>query len=119
MKILITENQLEKVIKNYISRCFSGTEQKTTEKSFGSSIFLVKKGMVLAELQYSESHNGWDFYVHNEIWHDIKDVFHIKHLDLWEIMNSWAEKYFKKTNIDSSAISMHPRFRWKHMFKPD
>ena len=89
MKYIITESQYNKAIDKFITYQFEPHEEKTSNK-FPNSIFWVKNGEVIVEIQNSKY-----FWVKLDIWVSISNMFSLEDYETKEVMKKWLEKHYK------------------------
>ena len=83
MKILITENQLEKVIDNYINKLLKDLH----ENSLSSAEWINKNG----ELKIYLCDSG-TLTVSEDYWYDVQNVLGLKYIDVVNSFMRWAER---------------------------
>ena len=89
MKYIITESQYNKAIDKFITYQFEPHEEKTSNK-FPNSIFWVKDGKVIAEIENSKR-----IWVLDSVWSSISDMFSFEYDDTRSVIKSWLEKHYK------------------------
>jgi hypothetical protein len=89
MKYIITESQYSKSIDKFITYNFEPHEEKRTKK-FPDSIFWVKDGEVIVEIQYSKY-----FWVSQQIWNNIKIMFSLEPTETKQVIKDWLEEHYK------------------------
>ena len=97
MKILITENQLEKIIDKFISNQFKGI---TAE---GSGVILWRnQNKIIKLLSYD---NNSQVKVSNDIVRDLKEVFNLKHNTAADFIMDWIDNHLK---LNVTSITFFP-----------
>ena len=89
MKYIITESQYNKAIDRFITFELEPHEVKTSKK-YPDSIFWVKDGEVIAEIENSEY-----FYLDYNIWDKISDLFSLEYDDTQSVIKHWLEEHYK------------------------
>ena len=89
MKYIITESQYNKAIDKFITYQFEPHEEKTSNK-FPNSIFWVKDGRVIAEIQKSKK-----FWLRYDIWNIISKMFSLEHNETHSVIKEWLEKHYE------------------------
>ena len=89
MKYIITESQYNKIIDRFITHQFDPHEEKTS-KDYPDSIFWVKNGEIIAEIQKSKY-----FWVRDNIWNTISSMFSLEYDDTQSVIKSWLEEHYK------------------------
>ena len=89
MKYIITESQYNKAIDKFITYQFEPHEEKTSNK-FPNSIFWVKDGEVIAEIEKSKY-----FLVRDNIWNTISNMFSLEYDDTQSVIKNWLEEHYK------------------------
>ena len=87
MKYIITEDQYDKMIDRFISSRFEGFEEKKSPL-YPDSIFWVKDGEIIAEIENSEYFN-----IKKSIWSVILGMFSFKYNDAQYYINNWLDKH--------------------------
>ena len=88
MKVIITESQYNRAIDLFISHLLEPHEVRTSEK-YPGSIFWVKGGEVIAEIENSEY-----FWVWYEIWIRISEMFGLDYIDTQSVIKVWLEQHY-------------------------
>jgi len=89
MKIIITESQYYKAVDKFITYQLESHEEKTSKK-YPDSIFWVKHGEVIAEID--KKHNN--FWVDYEIWDTISLMFSFEDKETQEVIGHWLEEHY-------------------------
>ena len=89
MKYIITESQYNKAIDEFITFQLEPHEEKTSKK-YPNSIFWVKDGEVIVEIQKSKY-----FWVKHEIWSTISSMFSLEYEETQEVISEWLEEHYK------------------------
>ena len=89
MKYIISESQYNKAIDKFITYQLEPHEKKTSKK-YPNSIFWIKDGKVIAEIQKSKY-----FWVNLDIWSTISNMFSLKYNDTQSVIKSWLEEHYK------------------------
>ncbi len=107
MKVIITESQYNRAIDQFISYYLEPHEVRTSKKS-PESIFWIKNGRVIVEIQ-----NLTDFWVTKYIWYNISKMFSLNYEDTKLVITTWLQKYYELGNLTPKSISPQLRFIWK------
>ena len=89
MKYIITESQYNNTIDKFITYIFEPHEEKRTKK-FPDSIFWVKDGEVIAEIEKPKY-----FWVEPKIWRNIMDILSLEYDETQHVIKTWLEKHYK------------------------
>jgi hypothetical protein len=89
MKYIITESQYNKSIDKFITYIFEPHEEKRTRK-FPDSIFWVKDGEVIAEIEKPKY-----FYVNYKIWDNISSMLSLEYSETQQVIKDWLEEHYK------------------------
>lgn len=85
MKVLITENQLEKLIEKYIAKLFRNIHQHNNDE-YGIIYWENENDELILEL------NSDGFYVNHDIWEEIKNVFNLSEAKTRKVIKQWVER---------------------------
>jgi uncharacterized membrane protein len=102
MKVIITESQFNRAIDRYISYLLEPHEVKTSKK-YPDSIFWVKNGEVIVEIENSEY-----FWVRYEIWGSISQMFDFD--ETQSVIKVWLEQHYnlwELTPLSSRTVSYY------------
>ena len=88
MKYIITESQYGNTIDKFITYQFEPHEEKRTKKH-SESIFWVKDGEVIAEIEKSK-----DFFVSPQIWTNIMSMFSLEDIETQQVIKEWLEEHY-------------------------
>jgi len=91
MKIIITENKLEKAAISWLNKNYGDLEPYETEK-YPDYIF-YKKGKEII-FDYNKK-NGYVTVNYEEIWSFFESFFGMKYEQIQEVLNYWLEETFK------------------------
>ena len=89
MKYIITENQYNNTIDKFITYLFEPHEEKRTKK-YPDSIFWIKDGEVIVEIEKSEY-----FWVNYKIWRNIMDILSLEYDETQHGIKTWLEEHYK------------------------
>ena len=89
MKYIITESQYNKVIDEFITHQLE-PHKEATSKKFLNSIFWVKDGEIIAEIEKSKY-----FWVDYKIWRTISRMFSLEYEETQEVISEWLEEHYK------------------------
>ena len=100
MKILITENQKEKIALNWLNKNFSPDLLEIVEKPSNPKIIFYKKnGEVMMELDTEEKYVFFDF---NEIWTFFRNMFSMEENEIRSLLKFWL-----KTVLNLEGYRVH------------
>jgi hypothetical protein len=88
MKYIITESQYNSAIDKFISYQFEPHEEKTS-KEYPESIFWIKDGKVIAEIEKSEI-----FWVRYQNFDIISNMFSLEYEETQEVIKYWLEEHY-------------------------
>ena len=88
MKVIITESQYNRVIDQFITHLLEPHEERTS-KVLADSIFWVKSGEVIVEIEDSK-----DFYLEYGIWNTISKIFDLNRDQTQSVINIWLDKHY-------------------------
>ena len=105
MKYIITESQYNNTIDKFITYIFEPHEEKRTKKH-PDSIFWVKEGVIIAEIQYSTY-----FWVDSQIFKNIMNILSLEYSETQQVIKDWLEEHYKlgeltPLDVDGLASSM-------------
>ena len=104
MKYIITESQHSNVIDKFITYQFEPHEVKKSPKH-PKSIFWIKDGKVIAEIN-KRSDNFWVDY---QIWNTISSMFSMEYNEIQRVMKDWLEEHYKLGGLTPvDAITLLP-----------
>ena len=98
MKYIITENQYNNTIDKFITYIFEPHEEKRTKK-YPESIFWIKDGVVIAEIQNSEY-----FFVNYKIWDNITLMFSLEYDETQQVIKDWLEEHYKLRGLTPPSV---------------
>jgi hypothetical protein len=88
MKYIITESQYNSAIDKFISYQFEPHEEKTS-KEYPKSIFWIKDGKVIAEIEKSKI-----FWVRYQNFDIISNMFSLEYEETQEVIKYWLEEHY-------------------------
>jgi hypothetical protein len=88
MKYIITESQYNSAIDKFISYQFEPHEEKTS-KEYPESIFWIKDGKVIAEIEKSKI-----FWVRYQNFDIISNMFSLEYEETQEVIKYWLEEHY-------------------------
>ena len=100
MKIILTESQLNNIIDRFITYKLEPHEVKTSEE-YGDSIFWVKKGNVIAEI---DKHAGY-FWVSRAIWKSVSNMFSLERKETQQVIKNWLEEHYELVRLTPEPLS--------------
>ena len=104
MKYIITESQYNKTIDKFITYQFEPHEVKKSPK-YPDSIFWVKDGEVIAEI---DKNSGY-FWIDYQIWDTISSMFSMEYNEIQRVMKDWLEEHYKLGGLTPvDAITLLP-----------
>ena len=109
MKYIITESQYNRAIDIFLNYLFEPHEVKTSP-DYPDSIFWVKDGKVIAEIENSEY-----FWVDWDKWSTFSSFFSLKLVDAQRLIKSWLEEHYKLGGLTPKAAAYAPHFSWKNI----
>ena len=116
MKILITENQLDKIIDNYITIEMGGAVKKQNKKSSGSIFYVNPKSKsTIAEYRIEGSNYTPKFtselWIHSEIWDSISNMFGFEYGETKRAIQIWIQKHWKLKYTLPKRLGNHNFFQ--------
>ena len=97
MKYIITESQYNNTIDKFITYIFEPHEEKRTKK-YPDSIFWIKDGEVIVEIEKSEY-----FWVNYKIWRNIMDILSLEYDETQHVIKTWLEEHYKLGGLTPGA----------------
>ena len=110
MKIIITESQYNKAVDKFITYQFDPHEEKLSTEH-PNSIFWVKDGEVIAEIE--EKRNN--FWVDYEIWNTISLMFSFEYLENQEVIKHWLEEHYGLGGLTPDTRGGAALTSWKNI----
>ena len=107
MKYIITESQYNRFIDKFTTYQFEPHEEKTSE-NYPYSIFWIKKGRVIAEIEKSRY-----FWVEKNIWDIISDMFSLEHDETKSVIIHWLEKHYNLEGLIPKRFHGASSPRWQ------
>ena len=89
MKYIITESQYNNTIDKFITYLLEPHEEKRTKK-FPDSIFWVKDGKVITEIEKPNF-----FWVSPKIWRNISNMLSLEYDETQQVIKDWLEEHYK------------------------
>jgi hypothetical protein len=80
--------EIRQLINSFISYQFEPHEEKRTKK-YPESIFWVKDGEVIAEIEKSKY-----FWVSPQIWKNIMSMFSLEYTETQQVIKDWLEEHY-------------------------
>ena len=106
MKFIITENQKERIVLNWMNKNFSPDQLEVIEHpDYPNSIFYRKNGKVVME-QDKKNQRFWFSYT--QIWSFFKSFFSMEYEEIQGVLNIWLEEAFKLKGYTPSYSSLFP-----------
>ena len=118
MKYIITESQYNKAIDKFITYQFEPHEEKTSKK-YPDSIFWVKDGKVIVEIEKSEI-----FWIDYRIWDTISRMFSLDYDETQEVIKEWLEEHYKLGSLTPlrynslSAVTLEEHYKLGSLTPP-
>ena len=98
MRYIITESQYNNAIDRFITYQFEPHEE-VTSKEHPDSIFWVKDGEVIVEIQKSRI-----FWINSKIWDIISLMFSLEHKETQGVIKEWLEEHYKLGSLTPKKI---------------
>ena len=109
MKYIITENQYNNTIDKFITYIFEPHEEKRTKK-FPDSIFWVKDGEVIAEIEKPKY-----FWVEPKIWRNIMNILSLEYDETQHVIKTWLEEHYKLRGLTPQRNPIEGAQSWKNI----
>ena len=109
MKYIITESQYNNTIDKFMTYLFEPHEEKRTKK-YPKSVFWVKDGEVIVEIQKS----GY-FWVSPQIWNNITLMFSLEYDETQQVIKDWLEEHYKLGGLTPRLQPFQANRRWKNI----
>ena len=109
MKYIITESQYNRAIDIFLNYLFEPHEAKTSPK-YPNSIFWVKGGEVVAEIE-----NSRIFWVDRDKWSTFSSFFSLEYSDVQRLIQSWLEEHYKLEELIPGISSASRNNGWKNI----
>lgn len=109
MKYIITESQYDNTIDKFITYQFEPHEEIRTKK-FPDSIFWVKDGEVISEIENSEY-----FWVSPQIWRSISLMFSLEYDETQQVIKDWLEEHYKLGELTPRFAKAIYKASWKNI----
>lgn len=98
MKYIISESRLNKIIYKFLTYQFEPHEEKAS-KNYPNSIFWVKNGEVIVEIENSKKMNtsgpSQKIWVSAFIWDITSDMFSLDYDETKSVINQWLEEHYE------------------------
>lgn len=108
MKYIITESQYNRVIDKFLTRKFEPHEEKTS-KEYPNSIFWVKDGKVILEIENSNK-----IWVLGSIWDLASDLFELDYDETKLVINHWLEEHYELGGL-TTRIKKANKYQWERI----
>ena len=113
MKLLITENQLDKAALLWMNKNFSPDQLEiVTSEKYPNSIFYRKNGKVVME---QNKKFGYFWFDYDEIYSFFKSFFSMEYKEWQRIMKIWLEETFNLRGYTPSYCKNDFFSRWKRL----
>ena len=112
MKYIITESQYGNTIDKFITYQFEPHEEKRTKKH-SESIFWVKDGEVIAEIEKSKYY--FHIWVSPQIWTNIMSMFSLDHTETQQVIKDWSEEHYKLGELTPLPRPKRSALDWKNI----
>jgi len=109
MKYLIKESQYNNAIDKFITHQLEPHKEKRTKK-YPESIFWVKDGEVIVEIEKSEY-----FWVSPQIWRNINFMFSLEYDETQQVIKKWLEEHYKLGGLTPEKIPLPIYVSWKNI----
>ena len=109
MKYVIKESQYGNIINKFISHQFEPHKEKRT-REYPGSIFWVKDGEVIVEIEKSEY-----FWVSPQIWRTIISMFSLEYDETQQVIKEWLEEHYKLGGLTPILIYKQKAVSWKNI----
>ena len=107
MKYIITESQYNRFIDKFLTYQFEPHEEKTSE-NYPYSIFWIKKGKVIVEIEKSRY-----FWVERNIWGNISSIISLEHDEIISVIIHWLKKHYNLEGLTPKSIHGASSPRWQ------
>ena len=113
MKFIITENQKERIVLNWMNKNFSLDQLEVAESpKYPNSIFYKKNGIVVME-QDKKTKRFWFSY--SQIWSFFESFFTMEYKEILGVLKIWLEEDFKLKGYTPFRLgSIHP-YSWTRL----
>lgn len=105
MKYIILKSKYNKSMGSFLTYQFESHEEKTSKK-FPDSIFWVKDGKVIAEIENSKR-----FWVLPSVWSSISVMLSMDYDKTQQIIDEWLEEHYKLGGLIPSVFEVYHR-KW-------
>ena len=112
MKYIITESQYGNTIDKFITYQFEPHEEKRTKKH-SESIFWVKDGEVIAEIEKSKYY--FHIWVSPQIWTNIMSMFSLEDTETQQVIKEWLEEHYKLGELTPLPRPKRSALDWKNI----
>ena len=109
MKIIITENKLERVAINWLDKKYGDLEPFETKDYFGS-VFYKKDNDVIFE--YSKK--GYVYVSYDEIWSILESFFGMDNQQIQNLIKVWVEEHYNLNVKKITNVTNQTYERWNH-----
>ena len=109
MKYVIKESQYGNIIDKFITHQLEPHKEKRTKKH-SESIFWVKDGEVIVEIEKSEY-----FWVSPQIWRNINFMFSLEYFETQQVIKEWLEEHYKLGGLTPILIYKQKAVSWKNI----
>ena len=110
MKYIITESQYSNSIDKFITYLFEPHEEKRTKK-IPNSIFWVKEGEVIAEIEESTY-----FWVNSQIFKNIMNILSLEYSETQQVIKDWLEEHYKLGGLTPHLFAnLYVEQSWKNI----
>ena len=106
MKYLIKESQYGNIIDKFITHQFEPHKEKRTAES----IFWLKDGEIIAQIEKSEY-----FWVLPQIWMNIMNMFSLEYFETQQVIKEWLEEHYKLGGLTPILIYKQKAVSWKNI----
>ena len=113
MKLLITENQKERIALNWMNKNFSPEQLEIVKNPDYSNRILYEKNDKVVMEQNLKNKDFWFDY--KEIWSFFQQVFSMEYEEIQSLLNTWLEDTLNLKGYTSMCMYFRYRFSWKRL----
>jgi len=111
MKVVITENRLERIAIKWLSDNYGDLEPFESEK-YPDNIFYRKGDNVIFE--YNKK-NGVVYIDYNEIWSFFESYFDMEYLQIQDLTKIWVEEHYNLRVTTTLRSPFEGSIRWRNI----
>jgi len=110
MKYFIKKSQYNNAIDKFITHQLEPHKGKRTKK-YPNSLFWIKDGKVIAEIEKSEY-----FWISHQIWMNIMNMFSLESSDkIRQVIKNWLEEHYKLGGLTPLEESEYKQLSWENI----